>query len=52
MGQAWTLDLEVAFYIVIPLAALMFLAVKRSMRDDAAATPDDRPDACCSRRMQ
>jgi peptidoglycan/LPS O-acetylase OafA/YrhL len=38
MGQAWTLDLEVAFYVVIPLAALIFLAVKRSLR----TTPGQR----------
>jgi peptidoglycan/LPS O-acetylase OafA/YrhL len=29
IGQAWTLDIEVAFYIVLPLAALLAMAVKR-----------------------
>jgi peptidoglycan/LPS O-acetylase OafA/YrhL len=31
MGQAWTLDLEVAFYILIPIAALLFVASKRRL---------------------
>jgi peptidoglycan/LPS O-acetylase OafA/YrhL len=38
MGQAWTLDLEVSFYILIPLAALLFLTAKRSMK----TTPGQR----------
>jgi peptidoglycan/LPS O-acetylase OafA/YrhL len=29
MGQAWTLDLEVAFYILVPVAAVLFVASKR-----------------------
>lgn len=29
MGQAWTLDLEVAFYILIPIAAAAFVMTKR-----------------------
>lgn len=32
MGQAWTLDLEVAFYIVIPLASLLSMWAGRRLR--------------------
>jgi len=32
VGQAWTLDLEVAFYILIPIASVIALAAGRRMR--------------------
>lgn len=32
MGQAWTLDLEVAFYILIPIASVLALTLGRRMR--------------------
>jgi len=32
MGQAWTLDLEVAFYILIPIASLLALSASRRIR--------------------
>jgi peptidoglycan/LPS O-acetylase OafA/YrhL len=38
IGQAWTLDIEVAFYIVLPIISLLALAAARRMR----ATPVQR----------
>jgi peptidoglycan/LPS O-acetylase OafA/YrhL len=34
MPQAWTLDLEIAFYVLIPLAALLALALAKRVRAD------------------
>lgn len=36
VGQAWTLDIEVAFYILIPIAAMIALASRRRMRTTPA----------------
>ena len=35
MGQAWTLDLEVAFYILVPVSALLFLRFGRGLSTPA-----------------
>ncbi|HWF31290.1 MAG TPA: acyltransferase [Solirubrobacteraceae bacterium] len=40
MPQAWTLDLEVSFYILIPLAAVLALALVKRLSVDA--TPGQR----------
>jgi peptidoglycan/LPS O-acetylase OafA/YrhL len=32
MGQAWTLDIEVAFYILLPIVSVLALATKRRMQ--------------------
>jgi peptidoglycan/LPS O-acetylase OafA/YrhL len=36
VGQAWTLDIEVAFYILIPLVAMIALASRRRLRTTPA----------------